>query len=73
VRPSKPRKVGLAIVLVSVFLAPPGCGPEGAGSVHVDRATATRGVALIPDRKDPGPPPKSHGGRHVPRPIASRR
>jgi hypothetical protein len=71
-RPCKPRGIGLALVMVPMLLSLPACGPGGAGSIHADRS-AKSGVMLIPDPKEPGPPPNFRVGRPAPRPGAPRR
>jgi hypothetical protein len=71
-RRCKPRGVGLALVMVPMLFSLPACGPEGTGSIHADRSAAS-GVMLIPDRKEPGPPPSFRVGRPAPRPRAPRR
>jgi hypothetical protein len=41
-----------ALVLAAITL--PGCAPEGAGSVHIDRSAVNK-VMVLPDRKSAGP------------------
>ena len=63
-------RVGLAPVrptllgcVVAVFV--PACGPEGAGSIHIDRSR-TSSIMVTPDRKAPMPSQtKARGGRAI--------
>ncbi len=56
-----------ACALLTAALTVPGCGPEGAGTIHAERSGAST-VMVLPDRKAPGPPqPRSRDRRLVTR------
>jgi hypothetical protein len=63
----------LFVCVLGSASACPGCGPEGAGTVHADRS-AVSGVMVIPNRNDPGPSRRrASGGQPLPNPKSSRR
>jgi hypothetical protein len=58
------RRLGLACVVVAAL---PACEPDGAGSIHVDRAQL-KPYTAVPDRKSPElRPAKARPPRALPR------
>jgi hypothetical protein len=58
-----PVRAALLACVLAVFV--PACGPEGEGSIHIDRSR-TSSVMVTPDRKAPMPSQtKARGGRAI--------
>jgi hypothetical protein len=63
----------IAWLSCSALVVLPGCAPEGAGSIKIDRSYKSQ-VMRVPDRKAPGPRlAQAHRGRPVPKLRPARR